>query len=133
MEGTITLQPRATALTLRNCENVNAVVSKGLEVPSGTIVTVETVLPATVVFGLAPMAGHMLMSGPFTLSNTNAITIAATAFDDASVTFEGGVTAYMPNQLAPMLSGSNFVEFERRVLGPALRHVAIAVPMLVGL
>ena len=106
LEGAITLQPGATALTLSSCENVNAVVSTGLEVPSGTAFTIAAVLPATVVLGLAPMAGHLAVHGPITFSNTNIITIAATAFGGASVAIGGGASVYLPNRLVPVLDGS---------------------------
>jgi hypothetical protein len=86
LEVTITLQPGATALTLNNCENVNAVVSDGLEVPSDTTFTIEMVDPVSVVLGLAPMAGHLVLRGPITMSNDNIITIALAAFDGVSVT-----------------------------------------------
>ena len=102
----ITLQPGANTLTLRNCEKVNTIVSEGLEVPSGTTFTIQSDTPQTVVLGMATMAGHLVMRGPITLSNTNIITIAATAFDGASVTLEGGMAVYLPNRLVPVLDGS---------------------------
>jgi hypothetical protein len=106
LEGAITLQPGATALTLNSCENVNAVVSNGLEVPSGTTVRIEAVAPTSVSLGVAPMAGILMLLGQIELSNTNILTIASTAFGGASVSVQDGVTITLPDRSRPGITGA---------------------------
>jgi hypothetical protein len=106
LEGAITLQPGAMALTLSDCANADVITGPGVNVPSGTTFTIEATTPTTLVLGVAPLAGDLVISGPITLSNTNIITLASTAFGDTSVTVGGGVTCYLPNQLVPVLDGS---------------------------
>ena len=109
LEGAITLQQGATALTLCDCVNTNIMTARGLDIPSGAVVAFNFTAPTNLVIGTASMAGHLAIYGPVTLSNANVIAIAAdiaAASGNASVTLGGGVRCYLPNKLVPVLSGS---------------------------
>jgi hypothetical protein len=106
LEGAITLEPGATALMLRDCANTNVITGQGVSVPTGTTFTIQATTPTTLVLGVVPMDGHLVIRGPIVLSNANILSIASTAFGGASVTVGGGVTCYLPNQLVPVLEGS---------------------------
>jgi hypothetical protein len=75
LEGAIVLEPGATALTLSDCTNVNAITGSGIEVPSGATFMIESTIPINLVYGPAPMDGHLVIRGPVTCSNANVITL----------------------------------------------------------